>query len=198
MKPQILLPDLKATTEIDILEEMLISEVDRLDQKIRDAKSQEEKDEADAEHTEAMQALASYREDPDPRALITIGYIPARKMTELDFRWVEAAKGQEDVGPFNADLGLKFMDVCREYVRAGVRGFAYQEKFDIEQAMDIFERNGWIYTLTNVIKDYNSLSVQKKTESSSKPGTSQESTTVTSAEINPTFSEQEDVTSPGQ
>jgi len=195
---RILIPDLSATQEVDILEETLKQDVDLWDAKIREAKTQEEQDEADAAHNDAIEDLDAYRQEPDPNALITIGYIPASKITELDFRWVEAAQGQKDLGPYNAELGIKFMNVCREYVRAGVKGWSAMEKFDIDKAMDYFERNNWLYTLTNLVKDFNSLSEEKKTESSPKPGMNPESTTVSCAEVNPTFSEQEDATSPAQ
>ena len=91
MKPQILIPDLNATQDIDILEEVLQQEVERLEQKIRDISKEEmpeafssggrqaewallkkEKLEAaNAEHDEATEDLASYREDPNPQAIIT-------------------------------------------------------------------------------------------------------------------------------
>jgi hypothetical protein len=91
------------------------------------------------------------------------------------------------------------MEVCREYVRHGVKSHNITNgDFDIEVALDIYERNAWLHILTNRIKDYNSLPEQKKTESSSKPGTNQESLTVSCAGVVPTFSEQEDAKSQEQ
>jgi hypothetical protein len=183
MKPQVLIPDLDHTEELDVFEEQLQGTVAIWETVVREAAQDgddEELEGANTAHDEAIEALAEYRKDPGGPT-VTLGFLPPSKKTELQTRMgIHRENGTPEI-----DKRLASLDVVREYVRWGVKGDSLEHgiqweteeyrgrKYKVcpDAVLDLYEFNGWLNVLFGAVLAFNSLDAEKKRASSRNAGT---------------------------
>jgi len=200
-----LIPDLKATKEINLTRLYFERSVDNAQFALENARTDEEKKEAKKILKTAQKVLKDHIPNgSDPT--ITIGYIPPPKLTELrNSGFVNLRdEGEFDAKTISAGFLNRTAEVSREYLRWGVRGHTNlaDVKFETEterigskefevasiETVYIYEAmsNGLYFNwIANEVIAYNTLDESKKKQSSQPPGTQPKSSTVKSANSNP-------------
>lgn len=199
MKPQILIPDINATEQVDLIELFIeygakvareILETSR-DEDVRGVYRQQLED--------AEMMLAKYTPEPDA-VKITVGYVPSRKVTELRNREIVRTQGRSPDDPLTMELLEGSAEESREWVRWGVKdhtGFPYPftkqsercggKNHDIvsDDCLELYERVGVyldysgnrgtfiFHAIADAVKRFNHLEPKKKISS---PRTSSDET----------------------
>jgi hypothetical protein len=198
---QVLSTDLKTTRDIYLVELLLNRTVQNADLQLAQSNGQkkltkEERIEIEDIKKEALDALGKF-EANNKEPMVTIGYIPPRKMTSLKHRLYIATR--DDIQPRQAtqehlDEGA---EIHREHLRWSIRGMnnlkveytseedtCGPQTFQVAtwETVGILEGLGLMPALFEEIMKYNSLDAEKKSLSSSKSGMNPSKQTATSAE----------------
>jgi hypothetical protein len=173
---QILVPDLGATTDVDPCLSRLVADLE-----MYRAHPPIDGDESAKEAAVAFQAalLAEYEASPEAKPVVTVGFLPASKLTAIDnAKFAAVQRSQADKTQDSTEAALNAVsDSLRETVRWGVkgcsiagvefnnrtvdwRGKAY--KVCADEVVELFERNGWLHVLTHEILRFNRLGDAKK------------------------------------
>lgn len=173
--------DMNKTKEVDLL----LLNMDRTIQSAKfvleyDKSTDEEKKEAQQMIDDIEKKKAEYK-PPDDVPAVIIGYIPAKKLSEIKHQQYDASRSKE----INAVYLDKIADLTREVVRWGIRNHVNMDpQFTSEKAMcgsrehqvaswemvDIYEHLGLLEVLSRSIMEYNTLSESKKKLSLFLPG----------------------------
>jgi len=213
-----LIPDLAATKEINLVRLYFERTVDNARYGLEQAGSEEEKKEATETLTAAQKALDEFQpSDDDPT--ITIGSIPPPKLTELRNCGFVSLRDEKDAeaDKVSAEFLNRTAEISRQYIRWGVRGHANLSgvKFETEkdrigskeyevasvETVYIYEgmSNGLYFNwIANEVIKFNTLDESKKKQSSQPAGTSPQTSTANSADKNPSSKGLKDATVPGK
>lgn len=211
-----LIPDLKATKDINLTVLYFERSVESAEYALREAKTEEEKKEAREVVEAAKKVLEEFKsngEDP----IVTIGYLPPQKMTELRNEGFINARDAGEINPstISADFLHRTASMSRQYLRWGVRGHKNLSDVPFETEKEVlgpreFDVASWdtvgIYELmsnglyfnwlANEVIKFNNLDDSKKKQSSQQSGTSPQNSTVRFAKASPNLGKQEDAENP--
>ena len=161
-----IVPDMKATREVDPTMAKMLHEADAFEMQIKAAEDgfafANDDDEAqdlrtrievlEESLTKANAEIEDYVGDEAPERII-IGFVPSAELVELDAR---SYKASGDVGEYMAIA----RDLCRKGIR-GWRGFIDASgglvAFDIDICMDLLERHDMVPAMAAQIRKYNKL-----------------------------------------
>jgi hypothetical protein len=193
---QIIVPDMEATQEVDLVElrfrgtkERAEGMLEKLEKDVREQTIDVGECRKAVKLTrEALDAanegLGNYKPEPDnPR--VVIGYIPPRKLTSLRHAQYVVNRQQLEAETATREQLDGLDDIAREYLRWGIKGHSglgcdfEQEKekagpreYDVAtwEMVDIYEGIEMLQDLFHEVMAYNSLAEKKRKQSSSKPG----------------------------
>lgn len=151
---------------------------------------------------DAAQAALDAFEQSDDDPTVTIRYIPPRMFSSIRHAYTFALRGVQDIkNATRQDLDA-FDEVQREVVRWGVAGHdhlgcqyeseqvkAGPVKYDTStwEMVEVYEGIGMLRALAARVIDYNTLQEAEKKTSSLPSGTGASSSTVTSADVSPSY-----------
>ena len=198
MRNQVIIPDLNATEEVDLVVCQLDFGVRVAEGLLKIATDEAERTKCAADLVEAREALAKYV-PPDDSPAVSIGYIPMAKQSRLQNATAIQYHDRKLVGDkptleqMNQDT-----DTTREWVQWGVKGHSGIVGYDYETqdaqaggktyqvasdlCIELYGRMKLMHALEVQVIEFNTLSAKKKTRSQSTSGAAKATSTAPGAE----------------